>query len=316
MVKMIAQKTIKHPVSFTGVALHTGEETSIRLLPGRADAGYCFRRVDKPGAPLVKASVDNVVDTLLSTNLMANGASVKTVEHLLSALAGTGVDDAVIEVAGSELPILDGSALPFVEGIERAGLRELAAPKRMIRILEPISAGNGSGLATFDPCDSSTDHFRLDFVIEFDHPAIGRQELGFVFSPAAYRREVAFARTFGFARQVEELRRSGLARGGSLDNAVVLDDRGVLNPGGLRAPDEFVRHKVLDTIGDLSLLGVPILGAYRGYRAGHALNRLLGLEVLAHPERWELVTVAEGGGGQALPRSESISRLSLGTATA
>ncbi len=290
MVRLVCQKTIRSPVAFTGVALHTGDEASIRLLPGKADGGYCFRRVDKPGAPLVKADVGNVVDTLLSTNLMANGASVKTVEHLLSALAGCGVDNAVIEVTGSELPILDGSALPFVEGIESSGLSELSAPKRMIRILGPVTVGNSSGLASFEPCD----RFRLDFVIEFEHPAIGRQEMDFTFSPAAYRREIAFARTFGFAHQVEELRRSGLARGGSLANAVVLDERGVLNPEGLRAPDEFVRHKVLDTIGDLSLLGVPILGAYRGFRAGHALNRLLSLEVFARPECWELVTVAEG----------------------
>jgi len=206
------------------------------------------------------------------------------------------VDNAVIEVSGGELPILDGSALPFVEGIDRAGLEELPAPKRMIRILEPVVVGNGTGLASFEPSlrPAGGEKFTVSFIIEFDHPVIRRQEFDFDFSPDAYRREVAFARTFGFADQVERLHRSGLARGGSLGNAVVLDGRRVLNPEGLRAPDEFVRHKVLDTIGDLSLLGVPILGTYRGFKSGHALNRMLGLEVLAHPERWELVSVEEG----------------------
>jgi UDP-3-O-[3-hydroxymyristoyl] N-acetylglucosamine deacetylase len=312
MAKLIMQKTLKNQASFRGVALHTGEAAAIRVLPGEADSGYCFRRVDKPGAPLVKASVENVVDTLLSTNLMANGASVKTVEHLLSALAGSAVDNAVIEVEGAELPILDGSALPFVEGIARAGLAEQGAPKRMIRILEPVAVGNGAGMASFEP----SDRFRVNFVIEFEHPAIGRQQFDFVFSPEAYRREVAFARTFGFALQVEQLRKNGLARGGSLANAVVLGEKDVLNPEGLRAPDEFVRHKVLDTIGDLSLLGIPILGAYRGFKAGHALNRMLGLEVLAHPERWELVTVEEGKARPLRASAPASPRFALGVATA
>jgi UDP-3-O-[3-hydroxymyristoyl] N-acetylglucosamine deacetylase len=294
MARLLRQKTLNSPLQFEGVALHTGEVASIRILPGKADSGYGFRRVDKEGAPLVVASVRNVRDTLLSTNLEANGASVRTVEHLLSALAGCGVDDAVIEVTGGEIPILDGSALPFVEGILSSGLRELSAPKRMIRIREEVRVVSGNGTASFSPAN----RFRVQFTIEFPHPAIGRQEYDFLWSPERYRREIAFARTFGFLRQVEEMRSRGLALGGSMDNAVVVGEEGVVNPGGLRAPDEFVRHKILDTVGDLSLLGIPILGHYRGHKAGHALNRLLALSVLDNPDAWELVTVK--GGADAL----------------
>jgi UDP-3-O-[3-hydroxymyristoyl] N-acetylglucosamine deacetylase len=288
----VQQKTLRGSMEFAGTALHTGAETSVRIMPGTPDSGYRFRRLDVPGAPEVEASVHNISDTLLATSLGLNGAAVKTVEHLLSAMAGSGVDNAIIEVEGDEIPIMDGSAAPFVRGIEIVGLVDQGLPKRMLRIKEEIGAGNGDARASLSPSDT----FRISFAIEFDHPAVGVQELDFRYSPEAYRKDISYARTFGFYRDVEKLREQGLAMGGSLDNAVVVGDEGVMNEGGLRAPDEFVRHKILDTIGDLALLGIPILGHYEGYKAGHAINRLLMQEVLKHPDRWELVCLEEDGG--------------------
>ncbi|UCF29795.1 MAG: UDP-3-O-acyl-N-acetylglucosamine deacetylase [bacterium] len=289
MKDLVEQKTLMGSMEFAGTALHTGADTSVRVIPGAPDSGYRFRRLDVPGAPEVEASVHNISDTLLATSLGLNGTSVKTVEHILSAMAGSGVDNAVIEVDGDEIPIMDGSAAPFVQGIEIVGLAGQGVPKRMLRIKEEIVAGNGDASAALSP----SDFFRISFRIAFDHPAVGVQELDFLYSPEAYRRDIAFARTFGFYRDVERLQEKGLALGGSFDNAVVVGDEGVMNEGGLRAPDEFVRHKILDTIGDLSLLGIPILGHYQGHKAGHAVNRLLMQEVLQHPERWELVCLEE-----------------------
>lgn len=289
MGSLIQQKTLMGTVEFAGIALHTGVETSVRILPGDPDTGYRFRRTDIPGAPEMAATVKNISDTLLSTSVGLNGASVKTVEHLLSALAGSGVDNAVIEVDGDEIPILDGSAAPFVRGIERIGLVDQDVSKRMIRVLREIEAGDQNAHASLSPAES----FSVEFTIDFTNPTVGRQSMEFHYSPEAYRKEIAFARTFGFMKDVEKLRENGLALGGSFDNAVVVGDDRVLNPDGLRAPDEFVRHKILDTIGDLSLLGIPILGAYCGHRAGHAINRTLMQEVLANPNRWELVCLEE-----------------------
>lgn len=278
-------------MEFAGTALHTGDETSVRVLPGDPDTGYRFQRVDIPGAPQVEANVKNISDTLLATSLGLNGASVKTVEHLLSALAGSGVDNAVIEVNGDEIPIMDGSAAPFVRGVEMVGLVDQGAAKRMLRIKKVIKAGDDSANAVLTP----SGFFQVSFTIDFDHPAIGRQHLDFPYSPDSFRNEIAFARTFGMLKDVEMMRQKGLALGGSLENAVVVGESSVINPEGLRSPDEFVRHKILDTIGDLSLLGIPILGAYSGYRAGHAVNRFLMQEVLSHPDHWELVCMEEVG---------------------
>ena len=289
MGSLVQQKTLSGTLEFAGTALHTGARTSVRILPGAPETGYRFRRVDIPGAPEMEATVTNISDTLLATSVGLNGASVKTVEHLLSALAGAGVDNAAIEVDGDEIPILDGSAAPFVRGIEVIGLVDQDLPKRMIRILKRIGTGDENARASLSPAES----FSVNFTIDFANPVVGRQSMDFAYTPEAYRRDIAFARTFGFMKDVEKLRENGLALGGSLDNAVVVGDDGVLNPGGLRAPDEFVRHKILDTIGDLSLLGIPILGTYSGYRAGHAVNRTLMQEVLANPDRWELVCLEE-----------------------
>ena len=289
MPNYIMQKTLGGSMEFSGVALHTGKETSVRVLPGAPDTGYRFRMTGIEGSPEVEASVHNINDTLLATSLGVNGASVKTVEHLLSALAGSGVDNAVIETMGDEIPIMDGSAAPFVRGIEMVGTVEQDVPKKMLRILDRIEAGENGCTASLEPSDT----FRVKFVIDFDHAVIGHQEMKFEYSPESFRREIAYARTFGFLKDVQAMIDKGLALGASLENAVAISDDKVVNPGGLRAPDEFVRHKILDTIGDLSLLGIPIIGAYDGYKAGHRINRLLMQEVLKNPDRWELVMVEE-----------------------
>jgi UDP-3-O-[3-hydroxymyristoyl] N-acetylglucosamine deacetylase len=276
MPNYIMQKTLGGSMEFSGVALHTGKETSVRVLPGAPDTGYRFRMLGIEGAPEVEASVHNINDTLLATSLGVNGASVKTVEHLLSALAGSGIDNAVIETMGDEIPIMDGSAAPFVRGIEMVGTVEQDVPKKMLRILDRIETSENGSTASFDPADA----FQVKFVIDFEHPVIGKQEMTFEYSPESFRREIAYARTFGFLKDVH-----------------IGDDK-VVNPGGLRAPDEFVRHKILDTLGDLSLLGIPIIGAYEGYKAGHRINRLLMQAVLANPDSWELVMVEEDAEGR------------------
>jgi UDP-3-O-[3-hydroxymyristoyl] N-acetylglucosamine deacetylase len=293
MENYVKQKTLGGTVEFAGIALHTGKETSVRILPGDPDSGYRFRRTDIAGQPEVEASVYNIQDTVLATSLGFNGAAVKTVEHLLSAMAGCGVDNALIEVSGDEIPIMDGSAAPFVRGIEVVGLVDQEVPKRMLRILRRIETSENGSTASFVPSDS----FRISFAIDFEHPVVGAQKLDFKYSPDSFRREIAQARTFGFLKDVQKMVDNGLALGGSLENAVVVGDDRVLNPGGLRSPDEFVRHKVLDTIGDLSLLGIPIVGAYTGYKAGHRINRLLMQEVLNHPDHWDLVLVAREENG-------------------
>ena len=285
----VRQKTVGGTIEFAGVALHTGKETSVRILPGDPDTGYRFRRTDIPGHPEVEASVHNIRDTLLATSLGFNGATIKTVEHLLSAMAGSGIDNATIEVSGDEIPIMDGSAAPFVRGIEIVGLVDQEVPKKMLRILKKIETSENGASASLVPSET----FQVSFTIDFEHPVVGNQKLEFDYSPTSFGSDIAFARTFGFLKDVQMMVDQGLALGGSLENAVVVGDDKVLNPGGLRSPDEFVRHKVLDTIGDLSLLGIPIIGAYSGYKAGHRINRLLMQEVLAHPDHWDLVFVEE-----------------------
>lgn len=295
MDNFVRQKTVGGSIEFAGVALHTGKETSVRILPGDPDTGYRFRRADIPGHPEVEASVHNIHDTLLATSLGFNGAAVKTVEHLLSAMAGCGIDNAIIEVSGDEIPIMDGSAAPFVRGIEVVGLVDQEVPKRMLRILKKIEASENGALAALVP----SQNFQVSFTIDFEHQVVGRQTLDFEYTPRAFRKEIAYARTFGFLQDVQMMVDQGLALGASLENAVAVGDDRVLNPGGLRSPDEFVRHKILDTIGDLSLLGIPIIGAYSGYKAGHRTNRLLMQEVLAHPDHWDLVLVEETEDGSS-----------------
>lgn len=291
IVSMIKQRTLKNVIRATGVGLHTGEKVYLTLRPAAADAGIVFRRVDLDPPVEIHASPDNVGDTRLSTTLGSGVASVSTVEHLLSALAGLGIDNAYIDISAPEVPIMDGSAGPFVFLIQSAGVVEQNAPKRFIRIKESVLVQDGDKWARFDPFDG----FKVSFSIDFDHPAFkGRpQEVIVDFSTTSFVKEVSRARTFGFMRDIEMLRKNKLALGGSPDNAIVVDDYRILNEDGLRYEDEFVKHKVLDAVGDLYLLGHSLIGAFSGYKSGHQLNNRLLRALMANENAWELVTFEE-----------------------
>ncbi len=284
---MIRQRTLKNVIRATGVGLHTGEKVFLTLRPAAPDTGIVFRRVDLDEPVEIEAKAENVGDTLLSTTLVQNGARVSTVEHLLSAFAGLGIDNAYVDVSAAEVPIMDGSAGPFVFLIQSAGVEEQNAAKRFIRILKPVEVRDGDKVASFEPFDG----FKVSFGIDFDHPVIGeetkRAEIDF--SSTSFVREVSRARTFGFLRDIEMLRERNLALGGSMDNAIVVDDFRVLNDDGLRYEDEFVKHKILDAIGDLYLLGHSLVGAFSGYKSGHALNNQLLKALIAQPDTWEEV---------------------------
>jgi UDP-3-O-[3-hydroxymyristoyl] N-acetylglucosamine deacetylase len=293
---MVQQRTVKSVVVGEGVALHSGARTSFRIVPAPPGTGIVFIRTDLSPRVAIPARAEHVVDTRLATTLGAGGATVSTVEHLLAALAGLGVDNASVEIDGPEVPVLDGSAMPFVELIRAAGgTAEQRAPRRFVVVRRAVAVSDATGerSARLEPAPG----FSLRCLIDFDHPLIHRQSLELELTETAFVREVARARTFGFARDLEAMRAAGLARGGSVDNAVVVDDFSVRNPDGLRFPDEFVRHKLLDAIGDLALLGAPLLGRYVGQRSGHALNTQLVAALLAQPRAFELV--------EARPRGES-----------
>jgi len=285
---MIRQRTLKNVIRATGVGLHTGEKIYLTLRPAAVDTGIVFRRVDLDQPVDIPAKAEYVGDTTLSTTLVKDGVRVSTVEHLLSALAGLGIDNAYIDVSAGEVPIMDGSAGPFVFLIQSAGVEEQNAPKRFIRVLEPIEVRDGDKIARFEPFDG----FKVHFSIDFDHPAMEgnlcQSEIDF--SSTSFVKEVSRARTFGFLRDIEKLRESGLALGGSMENAIVVDDFRVLNEDGLRYEDEFVKHKILDAIGDLYLLGRSLIGAFSGHKSGHALNNRLLNALLERPQAWELVT--------------------------
>lgn len=284
---MIRQRTLKNVIRATGVGLHTGEKVFLTLRPAAPDTGIVFRRVDLDEPVEIEAKAENVGDTLLSTTLVQNGARVSTVEHLLSAFAGLGIDNAYVDVSAAEVPIMDGSAGPFVFLIQSAGVEEQNAAKRFIRILKPVEVRDGDKIARFEPFDG----FKVSFGIDFDHPVIGEETKQAVidFSSTSFVREVSRARTFGFLRDIEMLRERNLALGGSMDNAIVVDDFRVLNDDGLRYEDEFVKHKILDAIGDLYLLGHSLVGAFTGYKSGHALNNQLLKALIAQPDTWEEV---------------------------
>ncbi|MDH5359414.1 MAG: UDP-3-O-acyl-N-acetylglucosamine deacetylase [Gammaproteobacteria bacterium] len=288
---MIRQRTLKNTIRATGVGLHTGEKVYLTLRPAPADTGIIFRRVDLPVPVEISARPENVGDTTLSTTLVDGDVRVSTVEHLLSALAGLGIDNAYIDLSAAEVPIMDGSAGPFVFLVQSAGIEEQNAPKRFIRIKKPVIVEDGDKWAKFEPFDG----FKVSFKIEFEHPAIKSrgQEAEVDFSTTSFVKEVSRARTFGFMHDIEYLRSQNLALGGSLDNAIVLDEYRVLNEDGLRYDDEFVKHKVLDAIGDLYLLGRSLIGAYRGYKSGHGLNNQLLRELMQQEDAWELVTFEE-----------------------
>jgi len=285
---MLKQRTLKTPIKTTGVGLHTGVRVEFGLRPAPANTGIVFHRTDLPSAPPLPAIAHHVGDTRLSSTLKSGAASISTVEHIMSALAGLGIDNLHVDVAGPEVPIMDGSAGPFVFLLQSAGIVEQDAPKRYLRVLAPVEVRDGDKWARFEPFDG----FMLDFTIDFPHPVFGSENRQVVidFAEHSYVKEVARARTFGFMQDVEAMRAAGLGLGGSLQNAIVLDEFSVLNSDGLRYDNEFVRHKVLDAIGDLYLMGHPLIGRYTAYKSGHALNNALARAMLGAIGAFEIVT--------------------------
>jgi UDP-3-O-[3-hydroxymyristoyl] N-acetylglucosamine deacetylase len=295
---MIRQRTLKTSVRATGVGLHTGQKVMMALRPAPIDSGIVFCRSDLPGNPAVPAHALNVSNTVMATVIEKEGARISTIEHLMSAFAGLGIDNAFVDVSAEEVPIMDGSAGTFVFLIQSAGIEVQAAPKRYVRVLEKVEIEHGDKRVRLEPFNG----FKIGFSIEFAHPVFepdhSRVEMDF--AEVSFVREVSRARTFGFTQEVEMMRSKGLARGGSLDNAIVVDDFRVLNADGLRMQDEFVRHKALDAVGDLYLLGHPLIGAFYGHKSGHALNNQLLRKLIAQTSAWEEVTFDRV---EALPRA-------------
>ena len=285
---MLRQRTLKSVVKATGVGLHSGVKVSLVLRPAQADTGVVFRRVDLARPVDLRADPFGVGDTRLASCLERDGVKVATVEHLMSALAGLGIDNIYVDVDAAEMPIMDGSAAPFVFLLQSAGIEEQGAAKKFLRVKKPVEVRDGDKWARLSPYDG----FSLEFSIAFNHPAVDRSATSarVDFADQSYLREVARARTFGFMQDVESLRDQGLALGGSLENAIVMDEYRVLNSEGLRYADEFVKHKILDAVGDLYLAGHPILGAFTAHKSGHALNNRLLRELLADAEAWEIVS--------------------------
>ncbi len=285
---MLKQRTLKTTVRATGIGLHTGQKISISLKPAAADTGIVFRRVDLDPPVEINGSAKNVGETTLSTCLIKDDVRVSTVEHLMSAFAGTGIDNAIVELDAAEIPIMDGSAAPFVFLIQSAGIHELNAPKKFVRVKKEITLREGDKVASFVPYEG----FKITFSIEFNHPVFQRQILDTTvdFSSQSFVRQVSRARTFGFMHEIEFLRSKGLARGGSLDNAIVVDEYKILNEDGLRSEDEFVKHKVLDAIGDLYMLGYGLICEFRAHKSGHAMNNRVLRQLMDQPDAWEWVT--------------------------
>ena len=282
---MYWQKTVKEEINFRSVGLHSGRKVGMTIKPAEADAGIVFVRKDVTSDNRIAADIQNVTDTTLATTLGVNGTRVHTVEHLLSAFRGLGIDNAVVEVDTFEVPIMDGSSQPFISTLKKVGLMTLRKPRRYLKVKKTVSVSEGESMAMLEPSPD----FRITYKIDFPHPAVGTQSFHMVFTPEAYEKEISSARTFGFLRDVEYLQAKGLALGGSLQNAVVLDDERVINKEGLRSPDEFVKHKILDAVGDLYLIGMPILGHFTAYKSGHRLNTQLLKALLAGEDSWEIV---------------------------
>lgn len=285
---MIGQRTLNNTIRATGVGLHSGEIVYLTLKPAPADTGIVFRRVDLDPVVEIAALAENVGETTMSTTLLKDGVKVDTVEHLLSAMAGLGIDNAFVELSAPEVPIMDGSAGPFVFLIQSAGIKEQGVLKKFIRILRQVKVVDGDKWASFDPFDG----FKVTFTIEFDHPVFKdrTQKASVDFSSTSFVKEVSRARTFGFISDFELLRSKNLALGASMDNAIAVGDYRILNEDGLRYEDEFVKHKVLDAIGDLYLLGNSLIGEFTGYKSGHGLNNILLRELIAQPDSWEVAT--------------------------
>lgn len=285
---MIKQRTLNNTIRATGVGLHTGEKVYITLKPGPVNSGILFRRIDLDPVVEIQAKAVNVGDTTLSTSLLKGDVRVSTVEHLLSAMAGLGIDNAIVDVTSAEMPIMDGSAGPFVFLIQSAGIVEQAEPKKFIRIKQSVRVEQDDKVAMFRPYNG----FKVTFTIDFDNSVFRSSNLkaSVDFSTTSFVKEVSRARTFGFLNEIEYLRSQGLARGGSLENAIVIDEDVILNEDGLRYEDEFVKHKVLDAIGDLYLLGYSLIGEFEAYKSGHALNNSLLRKLLSQKDAWEIIT--------------------------
>jgi UDP-3-O-[3-hydroxymyristoyl] N-acetylglucosamine deacetylase len=289
---MLAQRTLKTLTKAVGVGLHSGQRVELTLRPAAPDTGIVFRRVDLPEPVDIPVNAEAVTDTRLASTISAGQAKVLTVEHLMSACAGLGIDNLYVDITAEEVPILDGSASSFVFLLQSAGVVEQSAPKRFVRVLKPVEVSEGTGQnikwARLTPYHG----YRLSFEIDFRHPAVDStgQQVVFDMSEGVYARDIARARTFGFTKDVEMLRANGLALGGGLDNAIVMDDYKVLNSDGLRYDDEFVKHKILDAMGDLYILGKPLLAAYSAFRSGHAMNNQLLRALLAQPDAYDIVT--------------------------
>lgn len=285
---MIKQRTLKNAIRTSGVGLHTGDQIHLTLLPAPVDTGIVFRRVDLNPPVEIKAAAGNVGETTLSTCLIKDEVRVSTVEHLMSAMAGLGIDNAIVELNAPEIPIMDGSAGPFVFLIQSAGVQEQNAPKKFVRIKKEVTLKDGDKFASFVPFDG----FKVSFSIEFDHPVFKdrRPQTELEFSSSTFVKDISRARTFGFMHEIEYLRSKGLARGGSMDNAIVVDQYRILNEDGLRFEDEFVKHKVLDAIGDLYMLGHSLICEYKAHKSGHSLNNRALRLLIDQPDAWEWVT--------------------------
>jgi len=281
----ISQRTVAEPIRISGIGLHSGQRVTLTLSPGLPDSGVVFVRADLPGHPEIPARSECVVDTSLATTLGLGSARIGTVEHLLAAIAGLGLDNVRAAVDGPEVPIMDGSSAPFCDAIQRAGMVSQSKAKRFLAIKRPVAVRDGDKRAEIEPASALS----ITASIDFRHPLITHETFHAELDGDGFEREIAPARTFGFLRDIQKLEDMGLARGGSLDNAIVVDERRILNPGGLRFPDEFVRHKILDVVGDLALLGAPVMGHVVTHKSGHALNQALVAAVLADPSAYEWV---------------------------
>ena len=299
---MVRQRTLKKSVQATGVGLHTGEKVYLTLRPAPANSGIVFRRIDLEPAVEMRAEAHLVHDTRLSTCLEVNGVRVATIEHLMSALAGLGVDNAFVDLTSAEVPIMDGSAGTFIFLLQSAGIEEQPAAKKFIRIKKTVEVRDGDKWVRFEPFDG----YKLSFTINFAHPVFAAtpQHVTIDLGEHSYIREISRARTFGFMQDVESMRAQGLALGANFDNAIHMDEYRVINPDGLRFEDEFVKHKVLDAVGDLYLLGHPLIGAFSGYKSGHALNNALLRALLADQEAWEFVTFGKAEEAPAFLRMQ------------
>ena len=282
----IFQRTLKRPVSCTGIGLHSGKKVNLNIRPAKPDTGVKFKRTDLPGASLVPADIYHVVDTSLCTTVGKDGVTVSTVEHLLSALHGMGVDNVIVELDAAEVPIMDGSAAPFVFLIRNTGLTSQERLRQFYVVKREMTYKENGKHLSVEPASSLS----VDYTIEFKHPMIRRQKYGFELNERSFDKDISRARTFGFLKELKWMHENNLALGGSLDNAVVVDDYRVLNDDGLRFPDEFVRHKVLDFVGDMALIGRPVLGHFKAYKSGHDLNNQMFRAFLADPTAWQLTT--------------------------